>query len=205
MLGWIIPEPLAMPPMRTRRPPNRASRAICLSTRSVVRIARAAASPPSLARAATSGSRPAMRVSIGIGTPITPVEQMSTSSAAKSSRWARAAVAARLSARPRSPVQALAWPELVSTARARPPLAASRSAQRSTQAARTNEVVKLPAQTAPSGASSRERSGLPEGLRPAVIPAARKPAGAVRPPGMGSQGLVMAGRMAACILPAGRG
>jgi hypothetical protein len=111
-------------------------------------------------------------VGIGIGTPITPVEQISTSSGASPRRSAAAWVAVRLSARPRSPVQALAWPELVSTARAWPPLAARRSAQRSTQAARTSEVVKVPAHTAPSGASSSERSGLPEGFRPAVTAAA---------------------------------
>ena len=86
MLGWIIPEPLAMPPMRTRRPPRSVSRAICLSTRSVVRIARAAPSPPSELSAATRGSSPASRMSMGIGTPITPVEQISTSSAARPNR-----------------------------------------------------------------------------------------------------------------------
>ena len=126
------------------------------------------------------GSTFVLRMPLKVGVP-------RTSSAA-------AAVAVRLSARPRSPVQALAWPELVSTARARPPLAASRSAQRSTQAARTSEVVKVPAHTAPSGASSSERSGLPEGLRPAVMPAARKPTGAVTPPGIGCQGWVTGAR-----------
>ena len=135
-------------------------------------MAVAAAAPPPALRAATKGSSPASRVSIGIGTPITPVEQINTSSAATPSRSARAWVARWLSIRPRSPVQALAWPELVSTARAWPPLAANRSAQRSTQAARTSDVVKVPAQTAPSGASSRARSGLPEALRPAVTAAA---------------------------------
>jgi hypothetical protein len=47
--------------------------------------------------------------------------------------------------------------------------------------------VKLPAHTAPPGASSRDRSGLPEGFNPAVTPAARKPLGAVMPPAMGCQ------------------
>ena len=56
-----------------------------------------------------------------------------------------------------------------------------------------SEVVKVPAHAAPSGASSRERSGLPEAFRPAVTAAAWKPRGAVMPPGMGCQGWVTVG------------
>jgi len=48
-------------------------------------------------------------------------------------------------------------------------------------------VVKVPAQTADSGTSKRERSGFLDGLRPALKPAALKPVGAVIPPETGAQ------------------
>ena len=54
MLGWIIPEPLAMPPSRTVLPPSSSSTATSFSTVSVVIIARAAAAEPSLLREAAS-------------------------------------------------------------------------------------------------------------------------------------------------------
>ena len=47
MLGWIIPEPLAMPPIRTAFPPSSSSTLICFITRSVVMMAPAASSLPS--------------------------------------------------------------------------------------------------------------------------------------------------------------
>ena len=49
------------------------------------------------------------------------------------------------------------------------------------------DVVKVPAQTAASGASKRERSAFLDGLRPALRPAAWKPEGAVIPPETGAQ------------------
>ena len=57
--------------------------------------------------------------------------------------------------------------------------------QRSIQEARTKDLVKVPAQTAPSGASNNAKSGLPEGFNPALIPDALKPLGIVMPPGIG--------------------
>ena len=71
-------------------------------------------------------------------------------------------------------------------------MASNRSWQRSTQAARTTEVVNAPAQAAPSGASSKARSGLPDGFRPAAIPHAANPWGAVTPPDTNRQGDCMA-------------
>ena len=47
MLGWIMPEPLAMPPMRTVLPPMVVSTATSFFTVSVVMMAWAAASLPS--------------------------------------------------------------------------------------------------------------------------------------------------------------
>ena len=46
MLGWIMPEPLAMPPMRTVLPPTSVSTAASFFTVSVVIMAWAAASDP---------------------------------------------------------------------------------------------------------------------------------------------------------------
>jgi hypothetical protein len=45
MLGWIMPEPLHMPPTRTVLPPTSTSSVAVLGTVSVVMIASAAASP----------------------------------------------------------------------------------------------------------------------------------------------------------------
>jgi len=97
-----------MPPIRTGRPSKLASRAISLATRSVVRIASAARSPPVDDSASTRGDTPASSVGIGIGTPMTPVEQIRTASEDSPSAWATAAVAVSLSLSPSSPVQALA-------------------------------------------------------------------------------------------------
>jgi hypothetical protein len=49
------------------------------------------------------------------------------------------------------------------------------------------DVVKVPAQTASSGATNKERSAFLDGLRPALRPAAWKPEGAVIPPETGAQ------------------
>ncbi len=57
-----------------------------------------------------------------------------------------------------------------------------RSLQRSTQAARINDCVKTPEQTAPLGAKRSAKSRLPETFNPACIPEALKPLGAVIPP-----------------------
>ena len=73
MLGWIIPEPFAMPPTRQGFPFRMNANV------SVVMIASAAASPPVSERPADSAS-PAARIgSMGSGSPITPVEATITS------------------------------------------------------------------------------------------------------------------------------
>ena len=182
-----MPDPFAIPPSRTSWLPICNSNAWLFATKSVVRIAVAAAAPASelAANASTKGSIAVNNTSIGIGTPITPVEQINTSSWAKPSRSAKAAVALKLSIKPRSPVQALAWPEFISTALAVPWLCCNLSTHRSTQPARTMFVVKTPAATAASGAKRSARSCLPLALSPAVMPAALKPFGAVMPPLIG--------------------
>ena len=57
MFGWIMPEPLAMPPTVTTRPPIPACLATVLGRKSVVKIACAASSPPeTLRRAINAGN-----------------------------------------------------------------------------------------------------------------------------------------------------
>jgi hypothetical protein len=118
MLGWIMPEPLAMPPMRTGRPSRRSSRAIDLVTRSVVTMADAAAAEPVEVRAATAWGMPDRRGSILMGWPMTPVEAMRIVSGSMLRAWAVRRAASRVSASPWAPVQALAWPALQRMARA---------------------------------------------------------------------------------------
>ena len=120
---------------------------------------------------------------MSIGTPITPVEQTRMSPASASRRPATCSAVAVVSAAPRAPVQALAEPELTMTARAapgRPCSPATTSRDHTAGAAMNRLVVKTPAATS-SGPSltTRARSGLPEGLSPALMPAARKPLAAV--------------------------
>ena len=45
----------------------------------------------------------------------------------------------------------------------------------------------MPEHTASLGAKSKARSGLPEGFKPAHMPEALKPTGAVIPPSIGDQ------------------
>ena len=82
MLGWIIPLPLAMPPMRQVFPSRENSTATSLRTVSVVMIPSAAASQPSSERPAVSASMPAAIGSRFSGSPMTPVEATTTSSGA---------------------------------------------------------------------------------------------------------------------------
>ncbi len=74
MLGWIIPAPLAIPPIRTGRPSSSNSTAVDFGRVSVVMMASAAASPPSGPRAATASAMPSSIFSMGSGSPMTPVE-----------------------------------------------------------------------------------------------------------------------------------
>ena len=120
MLGWIIPEPLAMAPMVTVFPPNSMLRASSFFIVSVVRMASRASIDPALESPATRASIPA---SIGVTsscTPITPVEATTTSSALTGRRSATSAAMRRAAAIPASPLQVLALPELTITAWAWP-------------------------------------------------------------------------------------
>ena len=65
MLGWIIPDPLDMPPTRTVVPAMSSSTRAVLGTVSVVMIARAAASPPSGSRFTHASAIPSLIASMG--------------------------------------------------------------------------------------------------------------------------------------------
>ena len=79
MLGWIIPEPLAMAPILTSFPPAVKETAASFFTVSVVMMARAAASEPSVLRAAAAAGIPAWMAAMLMVWPMTPVEQTTKS------------------------------------------------------------------------------------------------------------------------------
>src|SRR3954452_2625491 len=177
-LGASMPAPFAIPP--TVQPPSGPLRCctVVFGTESVVMIARAASGPPSSESAWTAAETPAVSLSIGSRTPISPVLATATSTAPRSSWAAACSAVACVSWKPSGPVHALAPPELRTTARARSP--ASTCRLHSTGAAGKRLVVKTAA-AASSGPwlSTTATSGAPEDLRPAATPAAENPAGAV--------------------------
>mmetsp|Transcript_11775 Transcript_11775/g.25250 ORF Transcript_11775/g.25250 Transcript_11775/m.25250 type:complete len:303 (+) Transcript_11775:438-1346(+) len=100
MLGWIIPEPLHMPPMCTVLPPMFTCRAALLLTRSVVVMATAARCPSSslVPRVPTISGMAGMKFSIFMRRPITPVDCSSTSSGVMLRALARALAVSTASA-----------------------------------------------------------------------------------------------------------
>ncbi len=80
--GASIPAPLAMPPTVQPAPSTTA----CLLTESVVMIAAAASAPPSGSSASYAAETPASTCSRSFASPISPVEQ-TTTSIAPMSRW----------------------------------------------------------------------------------------------------------------------
>ena len=165
--------PLALAPMRYS--PTVAWD--CLTTVSVVQMASAKRSPPVSLRPATNASTDDRIVAAGKSPPMTPVEHASTESAGRSSRVATAAVVARASRSPRSPRPAFASPLFTRTAEAG--MICKRSRVSLTGAAGKTLVVSSAADPAGRSTSSKARSGRPLGLRPAVMPLARKPRGKV--------------------------
>src|SRR4051794_15181855 len=173
-LGASMPAPLAIPPTVQ---PSRAW-TVVFGTLSVVMIARAAAGPPSSDRSLTAAVTPAVSLSIGSRTPMSPVLATATSTAPRPSSAAACSAVAWVSPKPSGPVQALAPPEFRTTARSRWP--ASTWRLHCTGAAGKRLVVKTPA-AASSGPSltTRATSGSPLDFSPAATPVARKPRGAV--------------------------
>ena len=152
-------------------------------------IARAASAPsagaePSAAKVAGS---PLRIFSIGSETPMTPVDATSTCSSGHSTSRAVSLVISRAACSPSSPVHALAQPLLTTMARVAPPERARCSRETITGAAVARLVVKTAAACAGASETSSARSSPPLALMPALVPAARKPRGAVTPPGMVEQ------------------
>ena len=111
MLGWIMPEPLAMAPTVTVLPPISVVTAISLIFRSVVRMAWAASLDACSvsARAATRAGTPASMAVMFSSTPMMPVEQTAKSWGARPVA-AAAAAAMRLAFSMPLGAQALALP-----------------------------------------------------------------------------------------------
>ena len=169
-MGWIIPEPLAIAPMRTGRPSIRTSACAALGCVSVVIMARDALSPPSSERVASASSIPADIFCMGRRTPMTPVELGSTSSGAQPIWPAIFAQISRASSIPSGPTQAFALPALTYMARAQPPATCSRETSRLWPL--TTFFVKTPAQEASLSLVMMHRSSLPSFFRPHALAAA---------------------------------
>ena len=120
--GASMPTPLIMPPALQATPSAVRETASSLGTVSVVMMARAASWPASGVGASAPAARPApaRRVGMSRGTPMTPVEHTRTRPGSTPRSPAARAAVASVSRRPWAPVQALAPPELRTTARARP-------------------------------------------------------------------------------------
>ena len=108
--GSIMPTPLAMPPTVTGRPPTSTRAAASLVRVSVVRIASAASRPPRGERDLTSFGKAVRTLSIGRGTPITPVAATSTALAGMRRSSPTIFVISRAARRPSSPVQTFEQP-----------------------------------------------------------------------------------------------
>ena len=157
MLGWIIPEPFTMAPMRTGTPPISTSVACSFRTVSVVMMASAALAEPSgewLSFSTAPGS-PSSMASIFSRCPMIPVEHTSTSSLERPSAPAPSCcIFCALTSQ--SSAQALAMPEFAMMARALPSFTVSMSS--STGAAFTTFLVKTPAQVHASSEATTARS-----------------------------------------------
>ncbi len=128
MSGWIIPAPLAMPPMMMGPPGVSRRTATCFGLVSVVMIARAASTPPSGESFAAASRSPPDTLSTGRGTPMTPVESTNAVCGGSPAASSAARAIARAASSPAAPVHALATRAFIATARVRPGRSASISA-----------------------------------------------------------------------------
>ena len=120
MLGWIMPEPLAMAPMVTVFPPRVREAASSFFSVSVVIMAWAASSePPSFFSCPASTGAPASMAAMFSVWPMTPVEATTKSVALRPVAWAAASHIRWAFSCP-SGAQALALPELAMTPQATP-------------------------------------------------------------------------------------
>ncbi len=187
MAGWIIPEPLAMPPTVKVRPPTWTRAAASLGRVSVVMIARAARVADEGPASRSSAPTAAAIRSAGSAEPMRPVEAGSTWASSQPRRAATAATTRCAAAIPAAPVPAFAQPALMTTARALPPLDASAPQASCTGAAAKRLRVKKPAAaTDRSATTSATSSPLPCSRSPALAAPALKPPGARMPPSAGA-------------------
>ncbi len=184
MLGRIMPAPLLMPVMVMVLPPSSMRREAALATVSVVMMACAAACQWSVARSACAAGKPAISLSTGRCSRITPVENGSTSRGAQPSRPATASQVARAATMPCSPVAALAMPVLITSAR-RLPSPARCSRQTVTGAAQQRFWVNTPAARLPGTSSTSVRSRRSFLRMPASAVPRRTPATGNRASGAG--------------------
>ena len=171
-----MPAPLHMPSTRTSPPESRTLLATSLGKVSVVIMALATSMAVAWPRDPESFSAAGFQRSILSCAPMTPVLAGSTSEGSTRAAWAIISWVARQLARPSSPVQALAWPELTRMARATG-LSARMSLHTSTGAAWKRLVVNTPAATAGPSLTMRPRSLRSAFLKPAAATANRYPLG----------------------------
>ncbi len=153
--GAIMPDPLMMPTRLTVVPPIVALVVAPLAKVSVVPIA-SVASRQLASGASSAASMPASALSIGNGTPITPVEDTNTSDGWHPIAPATRAAIASTAARPRLPVKALELPAFTTRARARPSGNALR--HHSTSGEGHLLLVVTPATAVPSSNAAKVRS-----------------------------------------------
>ena len=185
MLGWIMPLPLAMPPIWTSLPPMMTCPANSFFTVSVVMMAWAAPSLPSAlcsSRPYSSGTPFSITSTFSVW-PITPVEDTSTSSGVQPMAFAAAAHIFSAFSSPWG-AQALALPLLAMMARTLP--RARWDLVTWMGAALTTFLVNIAAAVQGASETMRPRSFLLVlwVLTPTWSPAARNPWAAHTPPGM---------------------
>ena len=146
IFGWIMPEPLHIPPMVTVVPFMSICTATCLFFVSVVIMAFAASVPFSglLPKSGAIAFTPAAILSIGSCFPITPVDATRTPSSDTPSACAAAFAVCAQYPIPSSPVQAFAIPALTMITWASAPLV-TWFLSHFTGAAFTRLIVKVPA------------------------------------------------------------
>jgi hypothetical protein len=157
MSGAIMPEPLAMPLMVTVLPPSFALTVAALGNVSVVMMALAAMDQASGSAASASFGRALVMKEGSSGSPMTPVEAWKISTGLQSRSLPAAFATAVTVATPALPVKALAFPALMTTARAVPPFRLS--AHQSTGAERDLDLVKQPATLVPGSITASNTSG----------------------------------------------
>ena len=159
MFGAIMPEPLAIPAIRTVWPSIVASATAPLGKVSVVMMASEASAQPSGDRRAAISGNTASIFAASSSTPITPVEASMTSSGAADRACAAAAAVRRAASAPGGPVKLLAQPALHTSARTAPPFCWIADWHQSTGAEPTPCRVNTPAAIAPSSNAINSTSG----------------------------------------------